>query len=119
MLTRTFVAAAGGLAMLLGAAPLSALHAQTQDSASRRTWGTNPGVQSPPTKGAPAQTGALATDQPAAGDDAEARRAIEFDGYKNVHVIVKGRDGLWHARAMRGRAEIAVTVDATGNVSAE
>ncbi|MGE5149745.1 MAG: hypothetical protein ACM3II_06445 [Rhodospirillaceae bacterium] len=78
-----------------------------------------PTADSNPSDPAPAQTGALATDQPAAGDDAEARRAIEFDGYKNVHAIVKGSDGMWHARAMRGRAEIAVTVDATGNVSAE
>jgi putative membrane protein len=80
MLTRTFVAAAGGLAMLLGAAPLSALHAQTQDSASRRTWGTNPGVQSPPTKGAPAQTGAPApTGSPAqTGSASEARNDSAF-----------------------------------------
>jgi hypothetical protein len=65
-----------------------------------------------------AQTQALATDQPA-GDDGQARRAIEFDGYKNVHAIVKGADGVWHARAMRGRTEVAVRVDGSGNVSAE
>lgn len=58
MSTRTFLAAAGGLAILAGAAPLGALHAQvTQDSAAHRTWGTNPGpIHSLPSKGAPAQT---------------------------------------------------------------
>ncbi|HLG48875.1 MAG TPA: hypothetical protein VKY24_21710 [Reyranella sp.] len=65
------------------------------------------------------QTAALTTDQPSAEDDAGAKRAIEFDGYKNVHGVVKGSDGLWHARAMRGRTEIAVTVDASGTVSAQ
>jgi hypothetical protein len=67
---------------------------------------------------AQAQTAALTADQPA-GMDGDAKRAIEFDGYKNVHGLVKGSDGIWHARAMRGRTEIAVTVDASGNVSAD
>jgi hypothetical protein len=71
-----------------------------------------------PADPAQAQTAALTADQPA-GDDAGAKRAIEFDGYKNVHGMVKGSDGMWHARAMRGRIEIAVRVDASGNVSAE
>jgi hypothetical protein len=51
--------------------------------------------------------------------DAQARAAIELDGYKNVRALTKGADGLWHGRAMRGRTEIAVRVDAGGNVSAE
>jgi hypothetical protein len=62
--------------------------------------------------------GDLTADQPA-GVDGDAKRAIEFDGYKNVHGLVKGSDGMWHARALRGRTEIAVTVDASGNVSAD
>jgi hypothetical protein len=82
-----------------------------------------PAIQDPATgnSGDPTQpqTAALTADQPSAGDDATARRAIEFDGYKNVHAIVKSSDGVWHARAMRGRTEIAVTVDASGNVSAD
>lgn len=65
-----------------------------------------------------ANTAALTTDQPA-GEDGDAKRAIEFDGYKNVHAVVKSGDGVWHARAMRGRTEIAVRVDASGTVSAE
>jgi hypothetical protein len=72
------------------------------------------------------RTAALTADQPAtkpgdqpSGDDAQARRAIEFDGYKGVRGLTKGPDGVWHGRALRGRAEVAVRVDANGNVSAE
>ncbi|HEY4169701.1 MAG TPA: hypothetical protein VGM96_23120 [Reyranella sp.] len=71
-----------------------------------------------PADPAQAQTAALTTDQ-MSPEDADAKRAIEFDGYKNVHAVVKGGDGMWHARAMRGRTEIAVRVDASGNVSAD
>ena len=60
---------------------------------------------------------AAAVSQP--GEDSPAKRAIEFDGYRNVRALVKGADGVWHGRAMRGRAEIAVRVDGSGNVSAE
>jgi len=75
MSTRTFLAAAGGLAMLLGAAPLSGLDAQTQDSAARRTWGTNPGpIHSlPPSNGAPAQT---STSSQVQADSAFIREAL-------------------------------------------
>ena|SRR6185312_3087305 len=71
-----------------------------------------------PADPAQAQTAALTTDQPSP-ENADAKRAIEFDGYKNVHSVVKGSDGMWHARAMRGRTEVAVRVDASGNVSAD
>ena len=55
MSIRAFIASAAGLTAALGAAPLSALHAQTQDSASHRTWNT-PGVRSlPPSKTTPTQ----------------------------------------------------------------
>ena len=48
-----------------------------------------------------------------------AKSAIEFDGYKSVKALTMGADGLWHGRAMRGATEIAVSVDAAGNVSAQ
>jgi hypothetical protein len=64
------------------------------------------------------QTAALTTDQPS-GNDGNAKRAIETDGYKNVRDIVKDPDGGWHARAMRGSTEIALKVDASGNVSTQ
>ena len=90
--------------------PTSYFTPATPDSGATRADGSGPSD--------PAMA-SLTADQPTAGDDAEARRAIEFDGYKNVHGIVKGNDGMWHARAMRGRSEISVTVDASGTVSAQ
>jgi hypothetical protein len=59
------------------------------------------------------------SDEMKSGGDAQAKAAIELDGYKNVRALTKGPDGLWHGRAMRGRTEIAVRVDAGGSVSAE
>jgi hypothetical protein len=53
------------------------------------------------------------------GNDSKARQAIELDGYKNVRGLEQGPDGMWHGRALRGRTEIAVRVDSSGNVSAE
>ena len=53
------------------------------------------------------------------GDSAQAKAAIELDGYKNVRGLEKGPDGVWRGRAMRGRTEIAIRVDASGNVSAD
>ncbi len=46
-----------------------------------------------------------------------AQKRIEADGYKDVHDVELGSDGLWHGRALRGHAEVAVTVDKHGNVS--
>jgi len=47
-----------------------------------------------------------------------ARMAIELDGYKGVKGLAKGNDGVWRGRALRGTTEIAISVDANGNVSA-
>jgi len=52
-------------------------------------------------------------------DSSQAKAAIELDGYKNVRGLAKGPDGVWRGRAMRGRTEIAIRVDATGSVSAD
>jgi hypothetical protein len=46
-----------------------------------------------------------------------AQKRIEADGYKDVHDVELGSDGLWHGRAKRGDSEVAVTVDRHGNVS--
>lgn len=53
------------------------------------------------------------------GNSSSAKAAVERDGYKNVHALEKGPDGLWRGRAMRGSTEIAIRVDDSGNVSAE
>jgi len=47
------------------------------------------------------------------------KRKIEADGYKNVQGLAKDADGVWHGRAMRGSTEVAVTVDAKGNVASQ
>ena len=51
------------------------------------------------------------------GNDAKAKAAVEQDGYKNVRDLVKNADGTWRGRAMRGRTEIAIRVNADGSVS--
>jgi len=53
------------------------------------------------------------------GNSARAKAAVELDGYKNVRGLEMGPDGIWRGRAMRGRTEIAIRVDATGSVSAD
>jgi hypothetical protein len=45
------------------------------------------------------------------------RAAIQADGYKGVQVLRKGVNGVWHAKAMRGTAEVLLAVDSRGNVT--
>ncbi len=49
--------------------------------------------------------------------ESAARAAIEADGYKGVQVLHKGENGLWHAKALRGRTEVLLTVDSRGTVT--
>jgi hypothetical protein len=51
--------------------------------------------------------------------EATAKAVIEADGYKNVRFLVKAPDGTWRGLAMRGAVEIAISIDASGSVSAE
>ena len=55
------------------------------------------------------------SDDPA-GESA-ARKAIEADGYKGVEVLRKGDNGVWHAKALRGRTVVQLVVDSRGMVS--
>jgi hypothetical protein len=48
-----------------------------------------------------------------------AQKRIEADGYKDVHDVALGADGLWHGHAQRGDTDVEVTVDKHGNVSQE
>ena len=50
-----------------------------------------------------------------AGENA-ARAAVEADGYKNVRIVSKG-DGVWRAKALRGRTEVLLIVDSNGSVT--
>jgi hypothetical protein len=63
--------------------------------------------------------GGLPPSDDARAGDRQAKAAIELDGYKNVRMVEQGPDGTWRARAMRGRTEVTVRVDASGSVSAE
>lgn len=51
--------------------------------------------------------------------EADARAAIEADGYRKVRVVSKAADGTWQARAFRGATEVTVRVDARGNVTGD
>lgn len=46
-----------------------------------------------------------------------ARAAIEADGYKGVQELRRGDNGVWHAKALRGRTEVRLIVDARGAVT--
>ena len=46
-----------------------------------------------------------------------ARAAIEADGYKGVQDFRRGDNGVWHAKALRGRTVVQLTVDARGAVT--
>lgn len=50
-----------------------------------------------------------------AGENA-ARAAVEADGYKNVRIVSKG-DGVWRAKALRGKTEVLLIVDSNGSVT--
>ena len=84
------------------------------------------GKTEPDAKG-PAGTPPAASAPPSAGDikttkiasEREARRAIESEGFTRVSALKKDADGAWSGRAMRGTANVAVRVDARGNVSVE
>jgi hypothetical protein len=51
--------------------------------------------------------------------EAAARAAIEADGYKKVRIVGKAADGTWQARAFRGATEVALRVDAQGNMTGD
>lgn len=46
-----------------------------------------------------------------------AKAAIEADGYKGVHTLSRGPDGVWKARALRGGTDVQLSVDQAGSVS--
>jgi hypothetical protein len=68
----------------------------------------------PPPQTAPTspQAGAIKT-------EGEARKAIESEGFTRVTALKKDPDGAWSGRAIRGTSNVAVRIDARGNISAE
>jgi hypothetical protein len=63
-----------------------------------------------------AEAGATSVKDDKSNENA-ARVAIEADGYKGVAVLRKGDNGLWHAKAFRGKTEVLLTVDSRGTVT--
>lgn len=51
--------------------------------------------------------------------EASAKAALEAEGYKSVGSLRMGADGKWSGSAMRGDKQVAVSVDANGNVSSQ
>lgn len=47
---------------------------------------------------------------------AAARAAIAADGYKDVQIL-RGDNGVWHAKALRGKTAVLLMVDSNGTVS--
>lgn len=78
-----------------------------------------PPVNVPTAKATDAKPGETPAEQPTADEKAAARAAIEADGYKGVKVLRKGANGVWHASALRGKTTVMLTVDSSGNVSAD
>lgn len=71
------------------------------------------------TAGTPAKGDAGTVDSAASPDSAgesAARAAVEADGYKNVRIVSKG-DGVWRAKALRGKTEVFLIVDSNGSVT--
>lgn len=67
-----------------------------------------PSVSAPNTANLPAQ--------PNAAGSANAQAKIKADGYTNVQGLQRNPDGSWSGKAMRGNAQVDVSVDARGNV---
>jgi hypothetical protein len=42
---------------------------------------------------------------------------IQADGYKSPQGVVRGPDGRWHGKALRGTTLVDVSVDGRGNVT--
>jgi hypothetical protein len=55
--------------------------------------------------------------RPSSSGENAARAAIEADGYKGVQELRRGDNGVWHAKALRGRTEVRLIVDARGAVT--
>ena len=73
-----------------------------------------------PAEAGPSQEAAVtnAASSDGSGEKA-AKAAIEADGYKGVRVLRQGVNGIWHAKALRGKTEVQLVVDASGTVSTE
>jgi hypothetical protein len=118
LLTLALIAAAGTALAQTTTPPASSGGSVTTPSATTPSTSTGgaatPGINQPsPTS----DTNTANATPRLTGQAGIAQKRIEADGYKNVQGLAQGSDGLWHGRAMRGNAEVQVTVDKQGNVA--
>ncbi len=76
------------------------------------------GYVAEPVEQAPALVAEVVPPPKPAGSES-AKAMIELDGYKNIRGLVQISDGHWRGHAFRGSTEVALSVDASGTVSAE
>jgi len=115
-----------GLAMQLCAAP--AFAQSTPVPANPLPAGTTvpPAGQSvvgDPTKPAPAEpanivdkTGATPAPSSALTEE-QIRNQLEHEGYRQIAMLSRGSDGMWHGSATKDGAPVKVSIDARGNIA--
>jgi putative membrane protein len=104
------------LAIALVAASGVAL-AQTTPNANQPSGTAPPGGATMPRDAAPATPPATQMQQSSPlATEGLAKSKIEASGYTDVKDLTKNADGTWSAKAMKDNQEIAVSVDAQGNV---
>lgn len=50
------------------------------------------------------------------GAEAAVKEQLRSAGFTGVHMLTRNPDGTWQGRAMKGNQEIAVMIDAGGNI---
>ena len=113
---------AGGAAVTTPPVSGATVTPPSAGSAGVSTPGVNPPGVSTPGVGSRSVTLPNTANAPAlpnASGSGSARAKIEADGYKNVQGLNRGSDGKWHGKALRGGAQVDVTVDAAGRVSTQ
>jgi hypothetical protein len=106
LLTIAFVAASG-VAM-----------AQTTPNANQPSGGTSPGGTSPGGASMP-ERGATASPTSPLASEGLAKSKLEASGYSGIKDLRESPDGTWTGKAMKDSREMAVSVDAQGNVTAK
>ena len=96
--------------------------AQTTPDANKPSTATPPGGATMPRDNSTTNTGTPPAQQNQASPtsplatEALAKEKIQGAGYTGVKELMKNPDGTWSAKAMKDDKEIAVSVDAEGNV---
>lgn len=95
----------------LAAAAMMAGTVSAQTTASPAA-GQNAAVKNPASTGLPSKGANSFT-------KGQAAKRLEKAGYPTVTDLVKDKDGLWHANAMKNGKTVAVSLDFKGNVNAQ